>query len=45
VLGIVGADYEPLDNHEASRLLDELIGSYLHFGTAGSPSTVVRNYN
>jgi phage/plasmid-like protein (TIGR03299 family) len=36
LLGIVGADYEPLDNREAFRFLDELIGSQLHFETAGS---------
>jgi phage/plasmid-like protein (TIGR03299 family) len=36
VLGIVGRDYEPLDNREAFRFLDELIGSQLHFETAGS---------
>jgi phage/plasmid-like protein (TIGR03299 family) len=36
LLGIVGADYEPLDNRDAFRFLDELIGSQLHFETAGS---------
>ncbi len=36
LLGIVGSDYEPLDNREAFRFLDELIGSQLHFETAGS---------
>jgi phage/plasmid-like protein (TIGR03299 family) len=36
LLGIVGRDYQPLDNHEAFRFLDELIGSQLHFETAGS---------
>ena len=36
LLGIVGRDYEPLDNREAFRFLDELIGSQLHFETAGS---------
>ena len=36
LLGIVGADYELLDNREAFRFLDELIGSRLHFETAGS---------
>jgi phage/plasmid-like protein (TIGR03299 family) len=36
LLGIVGRDYEPLDNREAFGFLDELIGSQLHFETAGS---------
>jgi Domain of unknown function (DUF932) len=36
LLGIVGRDYEPLDNRDAFRFLDELIGSQLHFETAGS---------
>jgi phage/plasmid-like protein (TIGR03299 family) len=36
LLGIVGSDYEPLDNRDAFRFLDELIGSQLHFETAGS---------
>jgi Domain of unknown function (DUF932) len=36
LIGIVGADYEPLDNREAFRFVDELIGSQLHFETAGS---------
>ena len=36
LLGIVGSDYEPLDNREAFGFLDELIGSQLHFETAGS---------
>jgi phage/plasmid-like protein (TIGR03299 family) len=36
LLGIVGQDYEPLDNRDAFRFLDELIGSQLHFETAGS---------
>jgi phage/plasmid-like protein (TIGR03299 family) len=36
LLGIVGADYEPFDNRDAFRFLDGLIGSQLHFETAGS---------
>jgi phage/plasmid-like protein (TIGR03299 family) len=36
VLGIVSADYEVVDNCEAFRFLDALIGSDLHFETAGS---------
>ena len=36
LLGIVGRDYEPLDNREAFGFLDGLIGSQLHFETAGS---------
>jgi phage/plasmid-like protein (TIGR03299 family) len=36
LLGIVGVDYEPLDNREAFRFLDELIGSQLYFETTGS---------
>jgi phage/plasmid-like protein (TIGR03299 family) len=36
LLGIVGSDYEPLNNRDAFRFLDELIGSELHFETAGS---------
>lgn len=35
-LGFVGKDYAPLDNREAFRFLDELIGSSMHFETAGS---------
>jgi phage/plasmid-like protein (TIGR03299 family) len=38
LLGLVGADYEPLDNRDAFRFLDDLIGSELHFETAGSLS-------
>ena len=36
VLGIVSADYEVVDNGDAFRFLDALIGSDLHFETAGS---------
>ena len=36
VLGIVSDDYEVVDNRDAFRFLDALIGSELHFETAGS---------
>ena len=36
VLGIVSEDYEVVDNRDAFRFLDALIGSELHFETAGS---------
>ena len=36
VLGIVSDEYEVVDNREAFRFLDALIGSELHFETAGS---------
>jgi phage/plasmid-like protein (TIGR03299 family) len=36
VLGIVSADYEVVDNRDAFRFLDALIGSDMHFETAGS---------
>jgi phage/plasmid-like protein (TIGR03299 family) len=36
VLGIVSNEYEVVDNLEAFRFLDALIGSELHFETAGS---------
>jgi phage/plasmid-like protein (TIGR03299 family) len=36
VLGIVSQEYEVVDNREAFRFLDALIGSELHFETAGS---------
>jgi phage/plasmid-like protein (TIGR03299 family) len=36
VLGIVSDEYEVVDNHDAFRFLDALIGSDLHFETAGS---------
>ena len=36
VLGIVSADYEVVDNRDAFRFLHALIGSDLHFETAGS---------
>jgi len=36
VLGIVSDDYEIVDNRDALRFLDALIGSELHFETAGS---------
>jgi phage/plasmid-like protein (TIGR03299 family) len=36
LLGIVGRDYEPLSNRDAFAFLDGLIGSQLHFETAGS---------
>lgn len=36
VLGIVSDEYEVVDNGEAFRFLDALIGSELHFETAGS---------
>jgi phage/plasmid-like protein (TIGR03299 family) len=36
VLGIVSADYEVVDNRAAFQFLDALIGSDLHFETAGS---------
>lgn len=36
VLGIVSNDYKIVDNKEAFRFLDDLIGSELHYETAGS---------
>ena len=36
MLGIVSADYEVVENRDAFRFLDALIGSDLHFETAGS---------
>jgi phage/plasmid-like protein (TIGR03299 family) len=36
VLGIVSDEYEVVDNRDAFRFLDALIGSELHFETAGS---------
>jgi phage/plasmid-like protein (TIGR03299 family) len=36
VLGIVSDEYEVVDNRDAFRFLDSLIGSDLHFETAGS---------
>jgi phage/plasmid-like protein (TIGR03299 family) len=39
VLGIVGERYEVVQNHEAFAFLDQLIGSSLHFETAGSLSS------
>jgi len=36
VLGIVSDEYEVVDNRDAFRFLDALIGSELHFDTAGS---------
>ncbi len=36
VLGIVSDEYEVVDNRDAFRFLDVLIGSELHFETAGS---------
>ena len=36
VLGIVSGEYEVVDNRDAFRFLDALIGSELHFETAGS---------
>jgi phage/plasmid-like protein (TIGR03299 family) len=36
VLGIVSDEYEVVDNRDAFRFLDALIGSDLHFETAGS---------
>lgn len=36
VLGIVSDEYEVVDNRNAFRFLDALIGSELHFETAGS---------
>lgn len=36
VLGIVSQEYEMVDNRDAFRFLDGLIGSELHFETAGS---------
>jgi phage/plasmid-like protein (TIGR03299 family) len=36
VLGIVSTDYEVVDNRDAFRFLDALIGSDMHFETAGS---------
>jgi hypothetical protein len=35
-LGIVSDEYEVVDNRDAFRFLDALIGSELHFETAGS---------
>lgn len=36
VLGVVGNRYQPLQNKEAFQFLDNLIGSDMHFETAGS---------
>ena len=36
ILGIVSDEYEVVDNRDAFRFLDALIGSELHFETAGS---------
>ncbi len=36
VLGIVSDEYEVVDNRDAFRFLDALIGSKMHFETAGS---------
>ena len=36
VLGIVSDEYEVVENRDAFRFLDALIGSELHFETAGS---------
>ncbi len=36
LLGIVSTEYEVVDNRDAFRFLDALIGSDLHFETAGS---------
>jgi phage/plasmid-like protein (TIGR03299 family) len=36
VLGIVSDEYEVVDNRDAFRFLDALIGSEMHFETAGS---------
>ena len=36
VLGIVSDEYEVVENRDAFRFLDALIGSELHFATAGS---------
>ena len=36
MLGIVSDEYEVVDNRDAFRFLDALIGSELHFETAGS---------
>ena len=36
VLGIVSDEYEVVDNRDAFRFLDALIGSELHFETAGT---------
>ena len=36
VLGIVSEEYEVVDNRDAFRFLDALIGSDMHFETAGS---------
>lgn len=36
LLGIVTSDYQVVENREAFSFLDELIGSELHFETAGS---------
>jgi len=38
VLGIVSDEYEVVDNRDAFRFLDALIGSDPHFETAGSPT-------
>jgi len=37
-LGIVSDEYEVVDNRDAFRFLDALIGSDPHFETAGSPT-------
>ena len=37
VLGIVSDEYEVVDNRDAFRFLDALIGSELHFETGGQP--------
>lgn len=36
VLGIVGERYRLVQNHEASTFIDQLLGSAIHFETAGS---------
>jgi phage/plasmid-like protein (TIGR03299 family) len=36
VLGIVGERYRIVQNHEAFQFVDQLIGSAMHFETAGS---------
>jgi hypothetical protein len=38
VLGIVGDRYRIVQNVEAFRFLDQLIGTAMHFETAGSPA-------
>ena len=38
VLGIVSDEYEVVDNAEAFKFLDALIGSEMHFETAGRPT-------